>query len=150
MDNSKPIAIRYADLIEAHSALQSKLSAIETEKASIASERDTLKASVDYLSAEIGTLKQTAIDVEAAKSTEVGELTAKIEEANAKIVTLEGKLALSPAHMHVSAGANPVPENNGQNEGSDIVSQFAAIKDPAARTAFYKQNATALWKASNK
>lgn len=140
----KTLATRYAEAVDQIDAHRQSIAAANERIASLQVEADKVPALV----AKITELEANAVEANTQHESALTEKATRISELGAEVKDLTDKLALSPGHKDVSAGTSAVPSTPGEDSQNDIVAQFAAIKDPAEKTAFYKKNAKALWTAA--
>lgn len=121
-----------AELNTAKAALETatnRISELTTAQASLATqltERD----------ATIATLTQAKTDLEATLANPESEIE---KRASAKALAITAKLGVAPVKEETTTTPGNAPANN-------LAEQFAAITDPAERTAFYRANKTELLK----
>lgn len=114
MDNSKPIAIRYADELEAHTVTRSQLSEAVKLADGLSAHIADLGSKIEAKDGEIAKLTAAAVESDAkivASAESIAALSAEVE-------SLKGKLAMSPAHISVG-GQAAVPDHSGDSSASD-------------------------------
>ena len=132
-------------------AAEQKLGEVETAHAealaSVTSERDALKAQFDSaVEASAKTAQELAsvrTEFEAEKSAraESDAARAKADETVARLEKLCGVHGLDPAQAVAAGTAEPSAQGGSRTE---LLSQYAALKEPGARAAFYAKHKAAL------
>lgn len=135
MTEPKTLADKYADAVDQIAALSAQVASlsVEADKVSVLiGERDAAVAERETAKADLASAIAQHTEAAQAKDARIVELEADLNAA-------QGKLALSPGHISI-AGTDPVEDKGaGSDAGaSDIEAQYLAIKDPAARTEFFR------------
>lgn len=80
---------------------------------------------------------------------EIKTLTTRAETAEAEVKTLPEKINAEAARIIAGAGVPPVDAKGGNEQAgkTGILAQLEAIKDPMARSAFFRENKAAINKA---
>ena len=147
MDNSKPLAIRYADAVDQIDAQRKSIDALTAQVAQL----EAVTADNVALQAKVVELEASIVATGEAHNAAIVEKATHIETLTAEVTALKGQLALSPAHLDLSAGTPAIKDQAAESANDlPIKDQFAAIKNPVERTAFFKKNAKALWNEASK
>lgn len=97
--------------------------------------------------AELAKTTEDALNISAQTAQKLAEAVASRDSISAELEKAKGIMALNP--IPDIAGVEPVEHAPEAAEGS-IHEKFAAIKDPAERTKFYRAHASELWRPSKK
>lgn len=101
----KPIAIRFADEVEAHGETRKQLDAMSVQVADLSAQVAAVMAERDTIAANLA----ESVAAIAERDQKIEEQAASIADRDSEISDLKGKLALSPGHIDVS-GADPVAD----------------------------------------
>jgi hypothetical protein len=113
MDNSKPLAIRYADAVDQIDAQRKSIDALSAQVAQL----EVVTADNVALQAKVTELEASIVATGEAHNAAIVEKATHIETLTAEVTALKGQLALSPAHLDLSAGAKALKDGN--LEGAD-------------------------------
>jgi predicted nucleic acid-binding Zn-ribbon protein len=124
-----------AALTDNHSETVSAAESLQTNLTAAQADLVTAKASVASLGAQVTKLEA---DLKVANE--------KLANPEAQVVQIASRRALE---ITQAQGQAPVVNKGGENTG-DVIEQFNAIKDPQARTEFYRKHKAAFdaaWRA---
>lgn len=132
----KTISDKYAESLD-------QIKTLETQNAELKAAADKvpgIEQQVADLQASVTELTETAEQAKTDHEAAITERDTKITALETSEKDLKAKLAMSPGHI-ITGGGDPVPDAQGNGgEGDDVRAQYDAIKDPAARTKFYREH----------
>jgi hypothetical protein len=135
-----------------------ELEAACLERDQIKGERDASLVKIAELSEAFKVLESRA-DEQAKKDQETATKLADVLNELAVVTAARDSLASELESVKAAAALNPVPDVAGVSpvdaapvaaEVADVSEQFAAITNPAERTAFYRKHSAELWRPKQK
>ena len=137
----EPTIVQQLEASEAKAAsLSEQLATVNASLASLQSTNDANVAALSKNAAEIATLTeklQVVIAEAEALAASNAKLSERLEDATKR---------LSLQQFDVIGGRKPLSESGEGGNADGLLKQFAAITDPAERSAFYRKHKEALWR----
>jgi DNA repair exonuclease SbcCD ATPase subunit len=139
----KPVAIRYADEVEAHNLTKTALTAAQSDVAARIKAMDEKDEEIKRLQDENEELKKKLQEYEDQDKEKDAKHADEVAQLSAKVGELTGKLALSPAHADVTPGVAPVPASTPASDSltkAQHWDRYAKISDPIEKAKYFKAN----------
>lgn len=131
--------------------IEERFKAAEAAIISLTAERDDLRKSVEAAAVNVSAELDAAKVTIAAKDSALAELSAKLEEANAKVAALEASAqsgAKEAANILASSGVEPVKaQDTAVAAAVSLSEQYASMPAGPERRAFFKKHKAVLFAA---
>ncbi len=130
--------------------IEERVKAAEAAVLSLTAERDDLRKSVEAAAVNVSAELDSAKVELATKDSAFAELTAKLEEANAKVAALEASAqsgVKEAAAILASSGVEPVKsEGTAEAAAVSLADQYASMPAGPERRAFFKKHKSVLFR----